>query len=95
MVYRTFIKIEKKGSYTFKLSTQGKAFVKLHQINLLDADFDYKNGETIQKTTTLDAGYHPLTIYYLSNQQTKGNLKMDFSGEDGISQSLSGKTCFY
>ena len=95
MVYQTLIKIEKQGTYTFKLSTKGKAFVKLHQINLLDADFGYQSGDTIQKTITLAPGYHPVTIYYLNNQGSGENLMLNFSGEDGISQSLSGKNCFY
>ncbi|WP_052266061.1 sulfatase-like hydrolase/transferase [Pedobacter kyungheensis] len=91
--YQGMLKIEKKGTYTFKLSIGSKAFVKLHQINLLDADFGYTSGQVIEKTVMLDAGYHPLSIYALKS--ANNNLKIDFKGEDGVWHSLSGENCVY
>ncbi|GGH13308.1 arylsulfatase [Pedobacter zeae] len=91
--YQGLIKIEKKGTYTFKLSTGSKAFVKLHQINLLDADFGYTSKQVIEKTVMLEAGYHPLNVYALKS--TDNSLKIDFKGEDGVWHSLSGENCVY
>ncbi|QIL39403.1 sulfatase-like hydrolase/transferase [Pedobacter sp. HDW13] len=91
--YQTLFKIDKKGTYTFRLSTAGKAFVKLHQINLLDADFGYTSGKEIEKTVSLEAGYHPLSIYALKG--TNNSLKLEFKGEDGVWHSLSGENAVY
>ncbi len=95
VVFKTFIKIPENGVYSFKLAAQGKAFVKLHQINLLDADFDYKNGEMIQKSITLEKGYHPITIYYLKDKNAKEKLEFQFKGSDGIWQNLGDQNCLY
>ena len=81
--YTAFIKIPKKGIYTFKLVTQGKAFVKLHEANLLDADFDYRAGQTIEKSVVLAEGYHPIAIYVLKSKVKEENLKLQVKSEDG------------
>ena len=91
--YETLLKIAKKSTYTFRLSTTGKAFVKLHDINLLDADFGYTSGQTIEKTVMLEAGCHPLNIYALKD--TNNTLKIEFKAEDGVWQSLSAENCVY
>lgn len=91
--YQSLLKIEKKGTYTFRLSAGNKAFVKLHQLNLLDADFGYTGGQAIEETVNLEAGYHPLSIYALNG--ANNTLKLEFKGEDGLWHSLSAENCVY
>lgn len=95
IMYKTYIKIPKRGLYTFRLISDNCAFVKLHEFNLLDADFNYKTGEVIQKSVTLDEGYHPITIYYLKDQIVKGGFKLQFKAASGTWEDLGEKNCFY
>lgn len=95
IMYKTFIKIPKRGLYTFKLISDNSAFVKLHEFNLLDADFDYKTGEVVQRAVTLDEGYHPLTIYCLKDQNVKKGFKLQIKAASGKWEDLGEKNCFY
>ncbi|QPH39639.1 sulfatase-like hydrolase/transferase [Pedobacter endophyticus] len=94
MVYQTFIKIDKKGLYSFKVSTGGKAFVKLHEANLLDADFNYKAGEVVQRDVILEEGYHPVTIYSVKSQPQQ-KITLQFKAEPGEWEDLTARNCFY
>ncbi|WP_443936582.1 sulfatase-like hydrolase/transferase [Pedobacter sp. MW01-1-1] len=94
-VYTAFIKIAAKGTYILKLNTPEKAFVKLHQFNLLDADYGYTGGTSIEKSITLEAGYHPISIYYLHNKGKKGNLSIEIKSAEGVWEKLSDKNCLY
>ena len=95
VMYKTFIKIPEKGIYSFKLITHGKAFVKLHEANLLDADFDYSSGTTIEKSVNLDKGYHPITLYYVKGEAVDGKLLFQFKSADGKWNDLDQRNCFY
>jgi arylsulfatase A-like enzyme len=65
MVYTGFIDIPADGPYSITLSAGGKAFMRLHQAALIDADFGYQSGELKTAKVFLKAGYHPFTLNYL------------------------------
>lgn len=81
VVYTTNVRIPKTGKYTFALKTNGKALIKLHEANLLDADFDYTANSPIQQSVILEKGYHPITIYYLNNSQKVNDFKITIQNE--------------
>jgi arylsulfatase A-like enzyme len=78
IVYRGFIHIVEEGIYDFQLSANGKAFLKVHDINLIDEDFGYQVNTIKNKTLNLKAGYHPITLYYLKTKagEAKFNIKV-------------------
>lgn len=57
-----YIKIAKDGDYTFALSTNGKAFLRLHDAVVIDADYGYASNKQLQGSIKLKAGYHPFTL---------------------------------
>ena len=83
--WKGFLRIPETGVYTFFLETDAnagsKAFVRLHDMQLVDADFHYKPGsrassssaagttectpETGKKGVPLAAGLHPVSIGYV------------------------------
>ena len=56
------------GEYTFHLSTQGKAVIKLHDALLIDADYSYASKDERHTTLRLEAGLHPLTIWVTAGE---------------------------
>jgi arylsulfatase A-like enzyme len=66
-VYKAYLKIPSDGEYTFYLNSSNKAFVKLHGINIIDADFNFKTVKDNVSKINLKAGLHPIEIYYVSD----------------------------
>jgi len=94
LVYTTNIKIPKSGKYIFSLKTNSKAFVRLHEAHLLDADFNYTSDSLIQKEVVLEKGFHPLKIYYLKNDNPS-KLVLKWKPENGEWRELKKEDCYY
>ncbi|MFZ4262784.1 sulfatase-like hydrolase/transferase [Sphingobacterium sp. HJSM2_6] len=70
-----FITVPTDGAYRFKYKSNGKAILKLHEILLIDADFDYQ-GETMEESVMLKAGKHPFTFSY---KPSSSDSTLDFT----------------
>ncbi|MBZ4188026.1 sulfatase-like hydrolase/transferase [Niabella beijingensis] len=62
--FNGYIRVPADGAYTFFLRSGGKAFMRLHDIALLDADYGYVPGTEIQHTLLLKAGLHPVRLLF-------------------------------
>jgi arylsulfatase A-like enzyme len=72
LVFTGYIKAEADGIYEFELSANGKAFLKIHQINLIEEDYKYKAGQLKTASLNLKKGYHPFTLFYrVENKEAK------------------------
>jgi len=71
LLYQAYIQVPADGKYNFSFETSGKAFVRLHEAELFDADFNYSSNTTLTQTLYLKKGYHPVTIYLLKNPNVK------------------------
>ena len=58
------MRISADGDYTCFLTTDTGAFLRLHKIQVLDADFGYHGDTEISTTLKLKADLHPLTLGY-------------------------------
>jgi hypothetical protein len=59
-----YIKVPADGDYTFYISSSKKAFLRIHEAAVVDADYGYTAGTTKQGAIKLQAGLHPFTLYY-------------------------------
>lgn len=60
-----FLKIPAAGIYEFSIETDTGAIVRLHETQLIDADFGYKSGAPVfSGKIKLAAGFHPISIFY-------------------------------
>lgn len=64
IVYNGFFEVKTDGQYQFELTVDGKAFLKVHQINVIDEDYGYKADELKKASLYLKQGFHPFTLYY-------------------------------
>lgn len=94
-VYNGFIKIPADGVYSFALQTNGKAFVRLHEAKLLDADFGYQPGKKITHTVVLKAGYHPITIHYLQKGKVQPDMELKWKTSDKDWQPLQAESFYH
>lgn len=82
VVFEGYIKVPEDGAYTFYLSTDDKAFMRIHDITVIDADYGYSPGQVKQCQLPLEAGYHPIRIYYKAKSPGNVMLNMQWSYED-------------
>lgn len=69
------------GNYTFFLTTDTAAFVRLHDAQLIDADFGYPSGsERSSGSIPLEAGLHPIRIHYRHGDAASHLLNLQWQG---------------
>ncbi|MGA0846523.1 MAG: sulfatase-like hydrolase/transferase, partial [Luteolibacter sp.] len=75
-----YLEVPTTGDYTFYLSTDTGAFLRLHQMQLIDADFGYTAGSERSATVKLEAGLHPYTLGYRRGTAGTPALELSWSG---------------
>ncbi len=61
--FDAYVLVPEDGQYQFNLKSSGKAFLKIHNIALIDEDYGYKQQQK-SETLNLAKGYHHIKIYY-------------------------------
>ena len=79
-VFEGFIKVPEDGDYTFYLTADSKAFLRIHQASVIDADYGYVPFSTKKSTLKLQAGLHPFKIYFAVKPDLKNILLFDWKG---------------
>ncbi len=70
------IYIPESGRYEFKLKTDNPVVVKMYQISLIDADFNFQKGKVFKNSLLLEKGYHPINLYYQNREKGKPNIDL-------------------
>lgn len=88
-----YLRAPADGAYTFYLKVNGKAFVRLHDIALLDADYGYAPGAELHQTLLLKAGLHPIRLLFKREGQDP-KAELYWSGP-GFEKRLLEQSDFY
>lgn len=77
-----FIEAPADGKYTFFLSADGGAELRLHEATVIDADFGYAGGREVSAEIVLKAGKHPFHLSYARRAGAAGApaLQLSWSG---------------
>ena len=62
--FKGYLQVPADAAYTFYLTTDTGAFLRLHDMQVLDADFTYTGGTEVSASVNLKAGKHPFTLGY-------------------------------
>lgn len=83
-MFEGYVLIPENGKYTFKLNTNAKAFLRVHDIALIDGDYDYKKDSKNSATLNLEKGYHHIKLYVKQpvKRKTKLSLQMGKNGSE-------------
>ena len=84
--FKGYIRVPADGKYTFHLADDSGAQLWLHEIHLIDDDFNHTGGE-VSATIFLKAGLHPLRLFYRHGSGAT-NLSLKYSGPDLAKQSV-------
>lgn len=80
ILFEGFIQAPEDGEYTFHLSTDTGAVLRLHGALLIDADYGYTSGTEISARIRLRAGAHPLRLAVIHREAGASSLAVDWSG---------------
>jgi arylsulfatase A-like enzyme len=89
IAFEGFLRVPASGNYTFFLTTDTAAFVRLHEAQLIDADFGYPGGsERSSGSIPLEAGLHPIRIHYRHGDAASHVLDLQWQGPGIAKQSV-------
>ncbi|MDB6077079.1 MAG: sulfatase, partial [Akkermansiaceae bacterium] len=81
ILYSGYLRVPADGTYQFHLATDTGAFIRIHDAQLLDADFGYTPGaDQSSGNIPLKAGFHPVRIYYRHANAAAHQLSLQWSG---------------
>ena len=92
LVYYGYISVPRAGKYTLYLESSGPAFMRLHDMQLIDADHDYTAGVAHKGTVSLQKGLHPFRLYVMQ-KDASSKVTLEWSGPGINRQSMEG-SCF-
>jgi arylsulfatase A-like enzyme len=80
MFFTGYLNIPQDGDYTFYLSADTGAELRIHDATVIDADFGYPGGTEINGSIKLQAGLHPFRLYYARRDKGTPDLNLSWSG---------------
>lgn len=96
LFFSGYLQVPGDGDYTFYLSTDTGGFVRLHDAQLIDADFGYTAGsEASSGAIKLKAGRHPIRIYYRHKDAASHVLSLQWSGPGIAKQAIPASAFFH
>ena len=93
--YTGYLNVPADGTYTFYLTTDSRAFLRLHDAALIDADFGYAGGTEVSATIPLKAGYHALRLAYAHCTGGTPAISLQWSGPGLTKQPVPADCLFH
>jgi uncharacterized sulfatase len=80
VVFTGYLNVPSDGEYVFSLTADSGAIMRIHDANIIDADFGYEGGTEITASVKLEAGLHPFSLNYLKDADNASSLDVQWSG---------------
>ncbi len=92
--FEGLIKVPADGEYTFYLEADTKAFLRIHDAQLIDADYGYPGSKELSASIFLKSGLHPFRLYYKKKLNGKPLLNLQWSSPGILKQPVPDKVFF-
>jgi arylsulfatase A-like enzyme len=89
-----YIRAPEDGEYTFSLTADEGAVLRLHRAAVIDADYGYEGGTERTGIVQLQAGLHPFHLTYIKSGNANPLLNLEWSGP-GISKQAVPEDAFF
>jgi arylsulfatase A-like enzyme len=93
ILFSGYLQIPQDGEYTFGLSTDTGALLRLHEATVIDADYGYAAGTERTGTIKLKTGVHPFRLFYIHRGPGASSLEFTWTGP-GIAKQPIPATAF-
>ncbi len=94
VVFTGYLRVPEGGDYTFSLTTDSGAVLRIHEANIIDADFGYVPGSEISANVRLAAGLHPFRLNYNKKKGSNPKLGLKWSGPSVKKETVSIENLF-
>jgi arylsulfatase A-like enzyme len=88
LLFTGYLSVPVDGDYTFYLAADSRAFLRLHEAVVIDADYGYTGGTEISAVMKLKAGLHPLRLAYARGAGGVPGLALKWSGPGLAKQAI-------
>ncbi len=88
VVFTGYLDIPLDGEYEFSLIADSGAILRIHDANIIDADYGYEQGSEKSASIRLSAGLHPFRLNYLKKAGSKPKLDLKWSGPSIAKQTV-------
>jgi arylsulfatase A-like enzyme len=92
--FKGYLNVPADAVYTFYLSADTGAFLRLHDMQLLDADKTYVGGMEVSARVNLKSGLHPFTLSYRRGTASNPALTLSWSSASIAKQSVPATAFF-
>ena len=75
--FKGWIQVDEPGVHRITFQTPTRAFVRIHNAGIVDADFGYEPGTTKTASVRLGKGFHPVTVTVLSDENGKAFYEIE------------------
>lgn len=79
-MYEGMLQVPADGRYTFSSRSSGPFLIRLHEAQLMDGSYEHSPGEEMSGEMALEAGFHPIRIYFLADGDPSSTLELKWSG---------------
>ncbi len=80
LFFEGYIRVLKEGDYTFFVSASTAALLKIHNVTVIDADYEYFSNTVKGGSIKLSEGLHPFRLYFTTPQKGFSALDLEWSG---------------
>lgn len=94
LLFTGYINVPTDGGYTFYMSADTGAFLRIHDAILIDEDYGYIGGTELSSTIPLKAGLHPFRLYYARRSTGTPSLNLSWSGPSISKQQIPDSAFF-
>lgn len=70
LFFNGYIRVPADGRYTFYMTADTKAYLRIHDIEVIDEDYGYSGDLSRTSTLYLKAGLHPFNLYYYRKKES-------------------------
>jgi arylsulfatase A-like enzyme len=79
LLFAGYIEVPQNGEYTFHLTADTCALLRIHDATVIDADFGHAPGSEVSGAVRLQAGKHPFRLYYSRRAAGEPQLSLQWS----------------
>ncbi|MDE3740981.1 sulfatase-like hydrolase/transferase [Maribacter polysaccharolyticus] len=94
MFFEGYIRVPVDGEYTFYLSANSGALLRIHDAVVVDADYGYFQRSPKSGSIKLKAGLHPFRVFHKSPRKGKPSLKLEWSGPGIVKNAIPEEALF-
>ena len=92
--FKGYIEVPSDDAYTFYLTANSGALLRIHEATVIDADFGHDARSEVNGTIRLQAGRHPFRLYYRRGSVDAPELKLQWSTGSSPKQEVPASAFF-